>query len=585
MLDKTKPHHCLNTTNESLQEAWLLRGNQRIDESMMALAKIQVQENWEMLSPDQLSLLPAGPFRENYLEALLLKSSFLRAQGQEQKSSALLRRILNKNTELSDVTSFRLMYELGLDCWRREDIAQAMDYFFLAEKKARNSIERISSLSNLLWCLEALDLNRHSVLKRIEDLFLEIQADGKTNYLKNFLEQFSAYKMRSSFYQTMTILDLEVSGQAQFFKQWVHELPYMTTASNSEINMPDYLWQNSYRMRTLNGLWSPTDRSVSKAGDAIDRLYLWVWKWIAGEHISTEKIAWTLESILQQLDLEAQSRENLLLMRNACSWIVFLEPQLEVKLQNTLRRLQKISSAHYAVLESEFLLIQCLSEKDSSDLVSSLDHFPVFAKIFKRKIKYPRLEKKLELLEILNNKKGNGHSIQVDLTRNRIILLESNRHISSPSLTLLIQLVEENERVPFQLFGIDSEPRAIYNLATRLRKIFPKNALMIEQQELFKGPKWPKILIMKKESQFDAETIPLTDSHSSGHKLKFVGSPEFFQAARALLPSVFTRLELEKNLRISKATACRILDEWLRHELITKSGKARNVTYSWKENR
>lgn len=569
-------------TKEGLQNAWLLRWNQQIDESMMALAKIQVQEKWEMLSIDQLPLLPRGPHRENYLEALLLKSAFLRAQGQEQKSSALLRKILNKNIELADVPSFRLLFELGIDCWRREDIAGAMDYFFLAEKKASNSIEKIFTLSNILWCLEALDLNRSLVHRKVIDLVLEIEDRKETKSIRNVLEQLDAYETRTLFYQSMSIKAEEKGGQSHFLKKWMENLPYMNIESEKEISPPkNYFWQSSYRQRTLIGLFSPIDRSVIKAGDAIDRLYLWVWKWMASEEISTEKIIWTLESILQQLDIEAQSKENLLLLRNACAWISFLEPQLETKLEKALGCLQKISSSHYPLLETEFLLIQCLSQNNSSDLISSLASFPVFEKIFQKQINFFRIEKRREILEIINSKNQKGYSVQVDFSCRKITLLKTNQNITSFNMTRLIQLIEENERVPFNLININGDTRAIYNLATRLKKIFPKNAFYIEQQEFFKGSNWPKILITKNIHDVDIHEFPLSETYT-GQKQNIVGSETYFQAARSILPSTFNRQQLEGHLRVSKATACRMLEEWLKQERIIKTGKARNITYTWK---
>jgi hypothetical protein len=582
MLELLDRSQSTSSLADGIQKAWLMRWNQRIDESMMALAEIQVKEKWDLLSVDGIEMLPAGERREYYMESLLLKGAFLRAQGQEQKASSLLRKILLKNTELSDTQSFRLVFELGLDCWRREDIAQAMDYFLLAEKKARNIYEKIFSLSNILWCLESLDLNRSSIEEKLCSLMSEVNEKHDEKLIQNVKEQWLAYLMRKDFYGEMKVSgSKEESGQAKFFQLWVTELPYINQSDSKVQDLNStYLWQSSYRMRTLAGIWSPMDRSVSRAGDAIDRLYLWVWKWMAIDEISTEKIIWTLESVLEQLEIESQSKENLLLLRNACSWIAILEPQLEGKLRKILTRMQKITGNFYPVLEAEFLLIQCLTQKDSADLIPSLERFPIFEKIFQKKFSLPRLEKRLSALDCLASKGNEAFYAVVDLASEKLFINGTGKSMKSAPLARLITLLNENTQVSFSSFEENPDSRRIYNLVDRLKKIFPKNSIGIANQEIIRGKNWPRVQILKSTDPVDLESHNITTEFSS-HKLKFVGSEAHYQAARALLTDGFNRQALEKTLGISKATACRMIDGWLQEKWLKKNGSARSSHYSW----
>lgn len=565
---------------QSLQKAWVLRWNQHIEESMGLLADIQMQEKWDQLDPEQLKTFPQGPSRENYLEALLLKGSFLRAQGQEQKSSAWLRRVLNKNTELRDSKSFRLFFELGLDSWRSENVAEALDSFLLAEKKARSSVEKVFALSNVLWCLEALDLPRQSVENKLQDMLLKTQELS----LKHVEEQWKSYQIRKKFYTHLQIPpEKDLSGQALFLKMWLTELPY-TEQKNSLLEDWDshHLWQSSYRFRTLAGIWSPQDRSVVRVGDAIDRLYLWVWKWMANqEEMSLEKNLWTLESILLNLELSEQSQENKLLLRNAGSWLVLFEPTLKKKVGKILDRLQKVSSARYPVLEEEFNLIQCLSEKDGKDLVSGLKRFSVFSKIYQGEF-LPHISSQVRNKKSLSRDKD--IKITVDLQTEIITFHQNQLQIHSRRMCQLVALLIKYPSISFDQIETSVDPRSIYNLVSRLKKYFPKNSIRIEKQKIYRGSSWPKIDLVNQSALFTESLDELGNfDFTDSLKPQFVGSEAHLQAAKALLPEKFGRLQLQKVLAVSKATACRMIEEWFNEGLIAKQGQGKNIFYQWSQ--
>lgn len=583
MLDTVQPP----ATFQKLQEAWILRWNQRIEDAMLSLAQVQVEKQWEQLEVEHLANLSAGSQREEYLEALLLKGSLLRAQGSEQKSSAWLRRVLNKNSELQSPQGFRLLFELGLDSWRREDTGKALDYFLLADRKTRHLTEQVFTQSNILWCLESLDLDRRSIEEKLQYSLSQISEFDRPR-VAHVLEQWRAYQMRKKFYTEMEAYSADISGQGLFFKKWIHELPYMQQASLVLEGLnSSYVWQGSYRLRTLAGVWSPADRGSVRIGDAIDRLYLWVWKWLANKDMSKEKINWTLESILQQLELAELNKENSLLLRNACSWLALLDSSFSKKAPKLIYRLQNISSSNYPLLETEFALISCLTQADSADLVKSLSQFPVFELIYQQNQK-KNLSEKNVLLPLLQDYFVSKHirtqkrklEVAVNCQTNEVHFFKSDLKIRSPKMTLLLALLSKEGSVSFSQLGSEFEDsRTVYNLLARLRKHMSSQAFIVDDQKISQGPKWPRLEIMHLTDLAQAE--PEGISSFIGAKVQVVGSEAYLQAARALLPNTFTRKELEAKLKISKATACRMIEEWLTKNWLSKEGQARSIQYQW----
>ena len=271
----------LESANTLLCQAWSDRLNRRIERSAQGLVDAQVEAGWEVLAPDFVASQPLGQARELYVEALLLKESLYRAQGRERQSSRWLRRVLQASDQHLSTRGFRLLFELAMDHWVSEDIAQALEYFLLAERKARSLSERAFARFNVLLCLESLDLPRAEAEEGMLEILDKIEEQGLAASIANVKEQWEAYKLRKTFYQSMELLtpkEQSLGGQAAFFCSWVGLLPYMNLKAKPIFTIDLALWQGGYRARTLNLLWSPVDREPIRVQDAIERLYLWTWR-------------------------------------------------------------------------------------------------------------------------------------------------------------------------------------------------------------------------------------------------------------------------------------------------------------------
>lgn len=575
---------------KKMNRAWMFRWNQKIDESMNLLAEIQLETKWGALRPENLKLIAPKKMQECYVEALLLKGSLLRAQGQLQKSSAWLRNVSLKNDETLESRGFRLQFEMGIDHWVHEDTPEALECFLLAEKEARTEPEKYFCYFNLLLCLEDLDMPREHIEEK-----LSVLISKKKNSLdfRHLEEQWLAYRMRQKFFSEMHLLEAEkIEGQGLYFSSWVNGLPYFNQNWQEKILFDwekSYVWQGAYRARTLAGVWLPADQETPLVVEAISRLYLWTWWWL-GDHpqIGTDKIIWTLESILRSLEMETQSKANLLLLRNSLCWIVLVEPGLEKKVERILQALKKRTSSRYQSLEIEFALNQAILQgrlqKTQLALEKSIKRFSSYARILEESVCFtedallPRLQRRLHPLK---GQAEHACLILVDLSRQEIRMLKSYRVLRSQSLSRLLSLIHQFGTASFEDILDTTEevdPRKIYNLVVRARKLTSYSALKIRGKEVVRGTDWPSMMILNQS--FDPthlSTLPVSPMRG----FSLIGSKSHLQVAKALLPGEFNRKEVQKILKVSKATACRMIEKWIQDEFLEAIGKARAVRYQW----
>lgn len=569
----------------ALEAAWLLRWNQSTTEAMGALAAVQVDFGWDVLEPKRLTQFSGPEEQDLYLEALLLKQSLLRSQGFSQAASQLLNKVdMTWRKSLERRAPFRLEFELGLEYWRHENVQRACEQFLLAQKKSSNWIEKTFATSNLLWCLEALDLQRDSVEIELQNLLEQSHSFG-ADKVSHALEQWQAYRARKSFYDRMELLLEPCRGQALFFSNWIKRLPYMDVEDQVKSdNSSAYLWQAPYRDRTLNGLWSPGDKDHVRVGDAVDRLYLWVWCWLADDRrMEYEKLVLTFNSIAEQLDGVQLSIENALLLRNACEWLAFVEPIFCRRANPLLSKLEKVKSLNYAVLQNEYSLIQSLKLGLNRPLTEKPYFISPFERIFqdlvsgRGKSKFKTLDNRLQELRSLEN----DQRVVLNLNENTVSVPGRSRLQSKPLVDALVFL-SQNEEVTFRDLDSTGDIRRVYNLVARIRDLFgDKKILLVSAGRIRKGARF---------HQFEWQVIQrptglIATEKQSEARMKTSGAVALSQAhltaARILMPQEFGRDSLMACLKLSKATACRVLQDWMKSNEVQRYGHGKNTKYRW----
>lgn len=564
------------------EHIWTKRWNQDIEGTILDLAKVQSNNNWESLRPVKLSEFSSHDksFQE-YLDCLLLKSSLLRAEGDFKKSSILIANTHKEYNKASKKMSFRLLYELGLDHWCHEDVSSALDCFSLAEKAARTNEEKLFSLTNLVFCLEFLDLERTKIEKEIK----KYQVTVDKSICLHFSEQIKAYNLRKCFYLNGKIGELNPSisvGQAEFFACFISHLPYVENDVNYKNLLIDknYLWQGSYRLRTLNNLFLPSDLKSIRIADAIDRLYLWVWQWMTGhEEVSLKKIELTLCSIVEELDIELLSKENQLLLRNSLSWLTLACPKLISGMKKSIDVLESMTSKKYDFLDQEFFLIQKIKMAIYCSKSPKIKLKEPFIRYYENLDQLPRLLEVIRpLLEIKGKKKG--YELIIDFATNEVRNVKLEKTVTSPLLSRFFYLAFEKGQ--FKLSDIKKDfgksPRQAYNLFSRAKSFLPTISIDLEKKIVKTSCKRDRISLLNTDHVIALNNKKIKHTH---YKTSASESIVSIQAIRLVYPEGFKRKEFENTFELSKTTATRIINNWIEDNIIEKNGNGKGVIYKW----
>jgi hypothetical protein len=564
------------------EHIWTKRWNQDIEGTIFDLAKVQTENNWESLKPIKLSDFTSCETRfQEYLDCLLLKSSLLRAEGEFKKSSILIAKTHNEYNKTNDKMSFRLLYELGLDHWCHDDVSSALDCFSLAEKLAKTHEEKLFSLTNLVFCLEFLDLERTKIEKEIKKYHTLVDE----SVCLHFFQQIKAYQLRKSFYHSGEINEFNPSeniGQAEFFACFVSHLPYINNDTNYKnlLIEKNYLWQGSYRLRTLNNLFLPSDLKSVRIADAIDRLYLWVWQWMTGyEEVSLKKIELTLASIVEELDIELLSKENQLLLRNSLSWLSLACPKLISGMKKSIDVLESLTSKNYDFLDQEFFLIQKIKMTLYCSKLPKIKLSEPFTRYHEDLELLPRLFEVIKPL-LDNKSKKKEYELIIDFTTNEVRNIKLEKTETSPLLSRFFFLAFEKGQ--FKLSDIKKDfgknGRQAYNLFNRAKKFLPAISIDLEKNVIKTSFKRDRISLLNTEHAVVLSDKKIKHTH---YKTSASESIISIQAIRLVYPDGFKRKEFEKTFELSKTTATRIINNWIEDNIIEKKGNGKVVVYKW----
>ncbi len=559
--------------NQILHKAWIDRLNQRVELAQQGLNIVQKIADWSDLSLGGLQQLQSE--RDSYLEALLLKLSIQRANGLRAQSSPVLAKILRYLNSMGEPIPFRLNFELALEYWIDQDTAKALEYFLKANKLARDVVTKVMTESNILWCLEDLDLHRNGAESKLSLLLQDPSLSREDS--RHARQLFDAYRLRKQFYREGIVGVPENSGLSDYFHKWCQQLPYVAQKEPQFLDS-DYLWQGSYRFRTLVRAWSDEDHHVLRASDAIDRLYLWTWLFMGGrKEVGEDQVVSTLESILRILDIDLLSKENSLLLRNAIGWINVLIPSLRKRLHPIEVKLRKLTTPNYPLLQEEYDWI----ERIRSDHVKSdgIEDGKIrcpqnkVRKIGRMKAFFSEFEDKLPVLKIRLGSlwcQNQGYDLVVDASTAEIAVIKEKKIVISRVLTDLIIVLDRNESVQIDHWH---EPKT-QNLVYRARKIFGKDFVSVRRRQVHKGDAWPRILVR------NGVAIDLEPKTCVGSQ-RFISPQSCLQVTKAIFPKKFKRAEVQKQFSVSKATANRLINKWILSGLIYERGHARGKSYLW----
>ncbi len=576
-----------STLKTDLDSIWKQRWNQQIDSALKELSNFQFERSWNELSP---SRLPEPPASIEYLECLLLKASIMRAQGSYGESSRWIGKIIKLQKQYGIEDTFSLHFEAGLDHWCHEDVRSALDSFLASERFAKSPIQKVLAKSNVLFCLESLDLSRGLVEEQLGKALAGLSPDQ----VEHVRQQWTAYLLRKEFYLGRFNFEYENSdqiGQPEFFLNYISLLPYMNDRLPSKfqslLDKKKYLWQGSYRLRTLEGLFLPIDKEPIRQGDVIDRSYLWIWFFMASEKdMSLGKVHLVLKSLRSIFDLKILSVENKLLLRNTLAWLKILSPNSMGDFSALGRQLQRINGENYPLLESEYVFSQAVQMLIANQSTKSLEIYSPFDSLWKALVKGTRKDLP-NLFDILEPLRASSKEVVEDLlfvvniSNQTLENRTENRRIRSRQLCRLFLLAKDKQMVKIEDLGEEfvQYRRNLYNLLARARRFDPTAYFEIDglfvrcrletQNYMFVG------VSDSPKSNGSSEIIGLDRREISAADM---ASPS---ALKLIFPKRFRRRDIEKVLSLSKTSANRVVQSWLNKEIILRCGNGREIYYAW----
>lgn len=607
--------------NEGLSPVWRLRMDQNLPECRTAYYKLlkSLKVDPEQFEAGYLVKVDSKHL-DVFVDAFLLHISLLRSEGkilEAIEAVDALENILNKRHV---PLPFQFCFQKGNNFLYRGDSTTALELFVRAKELARNNEEKVIALSNTLYCLQNLGQSFDVIFSELRKRIQEIPA----NELMGVRTQFEALEQRCAYregdFQTFFAKSSDkLDGQEVHLRFFCSELPYHTyfrvmrqeDREKYFVQMPN-LHQKSYRMRTLQGVIHASDfEKRFRESDLADRLYLWTWRWMTQpEQFSFEKIVILLENMDLRDLLPRLTAEDYCLVRNALLWIAFFVPRYADDLDQMARNIKQPGTGIYPLFEFERDIVEYLRTKQRKDpesaaLLKKLEN----AKLWKSPSLRMReliegatdasplrgLAERISLLlnQTENYKKG---VIYVDLGRRELIWDGGRKRIISDSMCLALDLMRRKECLTFEeflstCFGIhrfDSiiHNAKVYNLIARIKeRLQDRIIIKTKYNRIYCYGPWERV-------EFQYPTVGLedlmrrTDLKHAFKRENTATSASFRHEFRPTMlvaakrdNNLLSRQELEAAIGKSRATANRIIQNWVEQGIVKKVGRARNTKY------
>lgn len=565
----------MELTQNLLDQIWRLRFLQRNEEAREIFNSIR----------------PSFPQDSTLdIQYRLLTVSFLRLDGKIEEAEKVL--TLFEQTCAGLPAQFEIQCAIHL--MKDGKSVEAIKRLLRGISKSTSLFEKFICELNILICRDYLGIAEEEQFKKIESLLLEMGDEE----LKAFISLTLSHIHHRICFRTgdLALLKSPLDLQGQYFQLWIRSLPYLSDslrATTIELNnflLVDDFFLKNYRCFTLTQNAQIKDvEQQPTASDLVDRLYLWVWKWISDPHEKTQSMAEevTTEALTYFLEsdrLNELSNEDLALLRNSLDWIsLFGEKKICANIRQLRKSVQMTSNDLEMPLFSFERLIISYFEKGRD-------------KKIKKEIMRSSLFKSshFQWIRILQGIEKNFFatlraSKNVDVFVEKKILKVGSKRISSVSLTHGIQWLAENPETDFhQLFeasygfpfnGTEEELARVHNLLNRIKRLSPRLEIETKNQVIyFRDP--------KNNVRIHAKGLKLKIPLNVASKLN-PSKEEILKRSlhpRALLKEAtnkptLKRSEIQSLLKLSKASTIRWIERWTQIGFIERVDQGKSATY------
>ncbi len=579
-------------------------------------------------------------------EVVLLTASIERARGNYERSLDLIEQAAGLLSATPSAVTFALLFERGLSAYLIGDFSVALDHFLGASTASEHPSERVNSLMNALFCMENLALPYEGMLARASQALDEfpttdpLDVEEKTFHERRLTALSDRMLFRSGSVEHVcrareAVDRLDYFEYARMFRRL---LPFHRFATSVDASFLERLASHAghfhlklYRLRTLQGFLHPDDVKNVVPSEFVDRLYLWVWRWLVRPDLfPVERVMALLSGSPPILDLHRFTVEDGWMLKNAFLWLSLFDPASQDVIGRWVRRVRIPESPGYELFDFEnsvihFLLAATGENKGLADgYRESLERHPLwnskdlfFSELVRlivdeqRPIEagFPFAKLAENLRKLLHERRVRpGVRILADVARLQITDLFTDQRVISEAMVRALDLLEKRSVVPADefcsvCFGITRfDPlihnSKIFNLLSRLKTVTGGILEWRSRQgrvladgnwsqvqvirtpglvaELGQQPEWRRLVFEREErTERLANAARAVRRDRPGLPLGSSGGP-------------LSRQEIERILGKSRSSVNRLLLEWEKQGLASKVGSARSTRYviedtAWQE--
>ncbi|HPI40276.1 MAG TPA: hypothetical protein PLJ21_05690 [Pseudobdellovibrionaceae bacterium] len=621
----------LEISQIQFEKLWELRNSGQISESYLLyldlLASISDFSDCTSSQSKLDLLLQTGQSHEMIVEIMLFESALYRNRLENEKADLILSHIDQFISKYKIKASYNYFLQKGLQYFSKSEIQKALENFVMAKKLSKNKKELSISSTNIILCLEDLNLIDSVYQNEWMKSYDSLTNEDKSTWAKNVVFEVEGFKLRQSFrssnFESLnTNIESSISQKklgfwSQYFLSYLNHLPYIEFRKSIRVSIDELhseiFYLNQYRIRTLRGLLIEEDLGTHiKISAHIERLYLWVWYWL--EEPSTNllsKIAKLYQVILKTFDTDQKliiSSDHFQMLENATRWISFLGDQ-----KPSVHKVNYPQSLCHKVFEYERLVLNYLEATRkkstlSTEYLSLIETHPfhkenanhlknllMFDSLKKNSTFFMTLTKSLQHLISPDSSLKDG--IKLDFLKKKVVQIQFGVEKKSfnSSLFLLASYFRTRasatkDEVLNVCFGIPSydsfvhDPK-IASLLTQANKLLSPamtfrtklNLILCERQDHLIKSFGDTPHVLEAVSFKDQFSRPEPQSNSEIKR-----SAQLIES-KIKLDSFITdwksRIDYEKEFNLSKSNVIRKITEWKKRNWILVHGQGKASLY------
>ncbi|WP_413291339.1 hypothetical protein [Bdellovibrio sp. HCB337] len=590
-----------------LQQIWTLRNAQKLDAAEVAYK--------DLYSRSQAFLEQPADWR---LELKLLEASLLRGRRRIEDSEARLLEAKNEIEKDSLKIPFQYYCQRGLNLFYQGYFPSALEFFTRAQELAETAEQKALAVGNHFLCLDNLNLPAHSAVEKLRKLQPELPEKYYTQAIHPQLETF---ERRQAFREGLTHkvlapLSATEFSQAHYVQLWVSQLPYVNSENQKPdltqlIEAPHFLWKK-YRLRTLLLDARYDDEESVKISERVDRLYTWLWKWMASPGSLSAKVLEETWEALDPCEICSQTTaEDFVLLRLCLRWARLFDARWEIPSQEWLKKSTPPNLQDPPLFQFESLVLDYLEELKRRErsrartALAKIEAHPFYQ------------DSGLHFRDLIDGVQGNGESSHplfalgerlansfktktLAVTANTVVIdLQSfqwsrgNLEGVSKPLCLLLKVLHEKGNLSFDelmqlCFSISSydedlHRHKIMNLLTRVRKVLPSDfEIFTRNQWMYSKGQLKKIRFENREGERAKWELPRIFERpcleQNQHHMDRWIQPQLV-VKKLKGKTKVTRQELQDLLQISKATTNRLIRRWQDEGFLLKQESGRSICY------